>query len=219
MDVERGYERAVEACIGDLLQHVIVERHDQAAAGLALVREQDAGRCGFVVIDSGSNGHRPHAQIRMAGVVPIASVLRITGAHAATIEKVVPEAYIAESFEQAVSMSRRTAAPVATLEGDVLRGPHVVSGGARVESRGILATKGEIKELRERIADDRVELARLTEQTAVLEAAIAEGTGAVGALTAEQHRQDMAIVTHDAQLARTTDETTRLARKGEVIAL
>ena len=77
-------------------------------------------------------------------------MLRVTGAYAATIQQVLPEAYVAESFEQAVSMSRRTSAPVATLEGDVLRGPHVVSGGPRLESRGILATKGEIKELRER---------------------------------------------------------------------
>ena len=29
-----GYERAVEACLGDLLQHVVVRTHDQAAAGL-----------------------------------------------------------------------------------------------------------------------------------------------------------------------------------------
>ncbi len=57
VEVDSRYERAVEACLGDLLQHVIVERHDQAAAGLSLVREQDAGRCGFVVIDPGSNGY------------------------------------------------------------------------------------------------------------------------------------------------------------------
>ena len=36
LEVEPRYERAVEACLGDLLQHVIVERHDQAAAGLSI---------------------------------------------------------------------------------------------------------------------------------------------------------------------------------------
>ena len=47
-------EGAPAGLLGDLLQHVIVERHDQAAAGLSLVREHDAGRCGFVVIDPGN---------------------------------------------------------------------------------------------------------------------------------------------------------------------
>ena len=120
LDVDSRYERAVEACLGELLQHVIVERHDQAAAGLSLVREHDAGRCGFVVVDPGSNGYHPNQAMRMPGIVPVSDVLRILGPHAATIQKVVPEAYVADSFELAVSMSRQTSAPVATLDGDNL---------------------------------------------------------------------------------------------------
>src|SRR5258705_436644 len=136
LEVDKRYERAVEACLGDLLQHVIVERHDQAAAGLALVREHDAGRCGFVVIDPGSNGHHAREALRLPGVVPVSDVLRIAGPHATTIQNVIPEAYVAETFEQAVAVSRETTAPVATIGGDVFRGPHPVSGGARAEARG-----------------------------------------------------------------------------------
>ena len=219
LDVDSRYERAVEACLGDLLQHVIVERHDQAACGLALVREHDAGRCGFIVIDPGSNGFHPRDVIRMPGIVPLSDVLRVAGPHVATILKVVPEAYVAETFDQAVAMSRQTSAPVATLEGDVLRGPHVVCGGAKAESRGILATKREIKELRERTAAGRDELARLTDEAARLEIAIAQATSALAALTAEQHRQDVAIVAQQAQVARAAEEALRLSRKAEVIAL
>ena len=49
LDVDRRYERAVEACLGDLLQYILVDGHEQAAAGLSLVRAGAAGRCGFVV--------------------------------------------------------------------------------------------------------------------------------------------------------------------------
>ena len=219
LNVDRRYERAVEACLGDLLQHVIVERHDQAEAGLALVREQDAGRCGFVVIDPGSNGFHPNEMIHMAGVVPVSDVLRVSGPHVATIMKVVPEAYVADTFEQAVAMSRRTAAPVATLDGDVLRGPHIVSGGAKAESRGILATKREIKELQGRIEGDRGGLARMTEDAARLEIAIAEAASALEALTTEQHRQQMAVVGHESAVAHAVEEAERLARKTEVVVL
>ena len=219
LDVDSRYERAVEACLGDLLQHVIVERHDQAASGLALVREHDAGRCGFVVIDPGSNGYHPRDVIRMPGIVPLWDVLRIAGPHVATIQNVVPEAYVAETFDQAVAMSRQTSAPVATLEGDVLHGPHVVCGGAKAESRGILATKREIKELRERTVAGRDELARLTEEAGRIEIAVAQATSALTALTAERHRQDVAIVAQEAQVARAAEDAVRLSRKAEVIAL
>ena len=219
LEVDSRYERAVEACLGELLQHVLVERHDQAAAGLSLVREHDAGRCGFVVIDPASNGHHPREALRIPGIVPVGDVLRIIGPHAATIEKVIPEAYIADTFHQAVAMSLETSAPVATIDGDVFRGPHLVSGGAKVESRGILATKREIKELRERVAAEREALARLGEDVAALDITIAQGVSAIAALNAEQHRQEKEIVGYDAQLARVAEDTLRLARKADAIAL
>ena len=49
LDVDPRYERAVEAVLGDLLQHVVVDHQAQAHAGFALVRSQGAGRCGFIV--------------------------------------------------------------------------------------------------------------------------------------------------------------------------
>src|SRR5688572_24700592 len=219
LEVDSRYERAVEACLGELLQHVIVERHDQAAAGLSLVREHDAGRCGFVVVDPGSNGYHPREALRAPGIVPVSEVMRLQGPHVVTISKVIPEAYVADTFEQAVSFSRQTSAPVATLEGDVLRGPHLVSGGAKVESRGILATRREIKELRERVAADRQMLTRLTNEAGQLEITIAQATSAIAALVAEQHRQEKDVVGYAAQLSRSDEEVVRLSRKAEVIAL
>ena len=229
LEVDSRYDRAVEAALGDLLQHVIVERHEQAAAGLALVREQEAGRCGFVVIGgdlspeggghttASGNGAESGIGLQAEGVLAVADVLRISGPHADTIRRVVPEAYIADSFDRAVALTRHTTAPVVTIEGDVLRGTHLVSGGAKVESRGILATKREIKELRERIATERESLARLVEETSTLELAIAQATSAIAGLQAEQHRQEKEIVGHEAQLARAAEEATRLARKGDVL--
>jgi len=219
LEVDSRYERAVEACLGDLLQYVIVDRHDQAAAGLSLVREQDAGRCGFVVVDPGSNGYHPREMLRAPGIVPVSDVLRVQGPHAITISKVLPEAYVADSFGQAVDFSRQTTATIATLDGDVLRGPHLVTGGTKVESRGILATRREIKELRERVTTERDVLVRLTAEAAHLELTIAQATGAIASLQEEEHWQEKAIVAHEGQLARSDEETLRLTRKADVIAL
>lgn len=219
LEVDGRYERAVEACLGELLQHVIVERHDQAAAGLSLVREQKAGRCGFVVIDPGSNGYHPHTALSIPGLTPVSNLLRINGPHQLTIQKVLPEAYVAESFEQAVAVSRQTSVPVATVAGDVFRGSHLVTGGTTSEARGILQTKREIKELRERVALDQQALVRLGEEVSALQFTVTETTSAIAALTAEQHRQEVAAVGFDAQLARAEETRVRLERKGESIEL
>ena len=241
LEVEAGYERAVEACLGDLLQHVVVERAEHAAAGFQLVREAGAGRCGFLVTEAveaparvgffaarmsvtgdaglaGADMHLSSGARVPDGVVALSSVVRVNGPFASAIRQAIGEAGIAQSYDGAAAASRLTPLAIATLEGDVFRGPHLVSGGGRAESRGILETKREIKELRDRIAADREALMRLAQETAELEATMAHAANAIAALNAEHHKQEKAVVGHDAQLQHATDEETRLAQKSEQLA-
>src|SRR6185503_13110211 len=103
--------------------------------------------------------------------------------------------------------SARTAAGVSgggavivTAEGHVFHGATVVEGGVRAESRGILATKREIKELRERGAEDRASVDRLRERIVGVDVVIAGAESAIMSLNAELHRQEKATVGFDLQL-------------------
>ena len=219
LDVDRRYERAVEACLGDLLQYILVDGHEQAAAGLSLVRAGAAGRCGFVVAGGVVADAAAPVWSHVPGVIAVSDAVRISGPYAAALRVVLTESYIAETFEQAVAFARVSDAPVATLEGDVLRGAHLVSGGARVEARGILATRREIKELGERTHAERKMLVRAADEIVRLEASITAAAGSLAALQGEQHEREKALVGFDAQLARAADETVRQARKADMIAL
>ena len=223
IEVEPRYERAVEAHLGDLLQHVLVHRHEHAAAGLALVRRENAGRCGFVIV-SGEPGAAGAAGAMTAtdamvpeGAVMLSSVVRVAPEHEAAIRSVLGDALIVDGFEPAKELALSTPLPVATLEGDVLRGPHLVTGGSKAESRGILATKREIKELRERVTSDRDALDRLLEETAGFEQAIAHATAAIAGLSAELHRQEKEIVGVEAQLQRATADEGRVAQRRALV--
>ncbi len=219
VEADSRYERAVEACVGDVLQHVLVDRHEQAEAGLSLVREHQAGRCGFVVLGDSVDEPAPRGAALSGMARLLTDVVRVTGPYARTIARVLPEAYIAETFAEALEAARSTDVPVATLDGDVVRGRHLVSGGARAESRGILSTRREIKELRERVAIEREALSRLSGEVSVFEAAIAQSTAAITALSAEHHLQEKTLVGVDAQLGRAADEVVRLERKTDLIAV
>src|SRR3989442_65153 len=102
---------------------------------------------------------------------------------------------------------------VEKLAGEVFHGPALVSGGTRAEARGILETKREIKELRDRIAVERGALTRLAQETTELEAAIAQASNAITALDAEHHKHEKAIVGYESQLQHARDEETRLAQR------
>src|SRR5213078_2910214 len=60
-------------------------------------------------------------------------------------------------------------------------------------------------------------LARLAEETAALDTTIAQALSAIDALAAEHHKQEKAIVAHEARLQQTSDEAGRIAQKLEVL--
>ncbi|HEX6163153.1 MAG TPA: AAA family ATPase [Vicinamibacterales bacterium] len=251
IEVEPRYERAVEACMGDLLQHILVERLEHVAAGLQLIRKEDAGRCGFIVgkpnedteiqvlttegtegggfvssfrsmfggtspggVDSGGGLQQYSAP---SGAVPLSSVVRIGGPFPRAIQAVMGGALIAESFEAASRIAQTVQDPVVTLEGDVFRGKHVVTGGDKSESRGILATKREIKELREKIHESTGALERLIAETAGFDQAMAHATAAIAGLTDEIHRQEKSIVGVQAQAERANDDEARLQQRVDLV--
>ncbi len=220
LEVEPGDERAVEACLGDLLQHVLVRGHDEALRGLALVRDQNAGRCGFLVVDAEGSEQpsAPAGTAPVAGLRPMASVVRIAGPHASAIQRAIGQAWLATSFPHAVSAATASDLPVVTPEGDVFRGAHLVSGGVRAEARGILSTKREIKELRDRSAGLHGTLQHLGEQTAAAEATIAMLSQAIAELTSAAHSQEKAIVGLEAAVTKALETRDRLGRKAEVLA-
>src|SRR4029453_684424 len=99
LDVDKGYERAVEACLGDLLQHVVVQSHAAAAAGLEFVRTNDAGRVGFLVANA-SVGSVAVA-VLPESLAPLLDVVRITGPAAEAIRATVVTTAIARDFDSA----------------------------------------------------------------------------------------------------------------------
>jgi chromosome segregation protein len=218
LDVDRRHERAVEACLGELLQHVVVHTHEQAAAGLRFANANQAGRVGFVVIGdvvSGVSG----AQAPTGEVVSLADVVQVTGPAADAIRSAISTAWIAPDLAAARRAADVTSAPVATLEGEVLRGPHVLQGGARAEARGILTTKREIKELRDRAETQRAGVERLREQVSSLDVVIAAAESAITSMQAEMHRQEKAIVGYELQAGAARDASERVSRKQEQIAV
>jgi chromosome segregation ATPase len=130
----------------------------------------------FAASDAATAGHgATHA----AHSHTLDSVLRVNGRYAQAIRRALGQVVIVDTFDEAGTVSAQlgTSAAVATRAGDVFRGGHLVSGGGRDEGHGILVTKREIKELREKLAADQESLHTLTDQRAAREAC--RGSGVV----------------------------------------
>ncbi len=217
LEVDAGFERAVETCLGELLQYVVVERAEHAAAGLELVREHRAGRCGFVVasVQGIEDTEAGKPQSPGAGLRHVSSVVKVTGPYAATIRRVIGDGWIADSYAAAAESSRESSSPVATIAGELFRGPHLISGGIPAEARGILETRRAIKDLQARLDVDRDTLTRLTDEALAIEQTIVQASQAIEAHVAEQHRHEKAIVGYEAQVRRADEDQARQAQQRE----
>ena len=228
VETDRPFERAVEAALYDLLQHVVVAGYGQAAAGLQFVRERRAGRCGFLVVGEASTSTVPEPEVATAvgasqspghPLVPLASVVRVSGPARPAIARSIEHIWIAESFDQGAAHAGQVGEVIVTLEGDIFRGPHLVIGGTPEEARGILATKREIKELRTQTSVAREELGRVSEELATLETRIAQADTAVSALGTERHRQEKLLVGLELQVSNADEATERLQRRRALLAV
>ena len=216
LDVEPGYERAVEACLGDLLQYVLVPRADNALAALEIVSDARVGRCGVLVVEpeQATAYRQPPAA---SGLIPIDDVVRIQGPYGSAIRRAIGGMWMSESLDAALAAARHDTSPIATRNGEVVRGPNVISGGLGHDAHGILAVRGEIKELRGRIAHEREGLTQCATEVAALETSIAQALSALDALNAEQHRHEKAIVALELQMQRATEDADRLQKKCGVV--
>jgi chromosome segregation protein len=222
VEVDQEYERAVDASLGDFLQHVVVRTHADAAAGLQFVRERAAGRVGFVVAsvpESLVPGPESLASSASLAVPRLSSLVRVTGPAAEAIRSLIPVVHVLHTRDEAKALATETGGIAVTRDGEVFRGPHRVEGGARDEARTILTTKREIKELRERADAEDAALVRLLAEAVGLDMTIAAAESAIAALQAELHRQEKGVVGYDLQVTTAGDAAERVSRKQEQIAL
>jgi chromosome segregation protein len=219
LQVERSFERAVDALLGDLLQHVIVDRAADVRTAFGLLAEHNAGRCGFVVLENAKGPATPEPPLVVPpGTQALANVVRATGTHANIVSRVIGRALIADSFDAARDLAKTVSVPVAAKTGEVFRGAWLVQGGSRLDVRGILESRAEMLSLRDDVQTMGAEAQKLTVEVTALDAARPAAESSLAALVADHHTQEKAIVGFEARVARASDDLARMSRRLDVVA-
>ena len=208
LEVERADERAVEACLGDLLQFVVVPSRSDALAGVALAASKNAGRCGFLIAAVPA---APAAVPAAPGLRPLAEVATVSGPGAAVVERLLRRRWLAPSIERATAAAETIQDPIVTPAGVVVRGADVVEGGGKPAAHGLLTARREIKELRARVVSERAAVDRLKAAVAASEAGAGREASALRAAHADEHAIEKDLVGLEMQRTRLAEERSRLA--------
>jgi chromosome segregation protein len=170
LEPEAAFQAAVEAALGDALQHILVANPEDALALATDLREKGAGRSGFIPLASipaAPPATRPTGDRLLDHVTVRPGFEAVCGALLGHVE-------VARSLPEAAALwhadgRRRT---LVTAAGEMVMPEGILIGGSRDDSAGILAKKREIRELGSRIAALDNRLASARERQKVLEHAV-----------------------------------------------
>jgi chromosome segregation protein len=227
VDTDPSYESAVEDYLNDPLQYILVDDLENAVENVERVKRIGAGKCTFMTLRNGHNGHSDADREAIVGEGVIGyldDLLRMREDVKRAFERALPE-YASTVMVNDLQTAFRVAethhdASFLTLSGESYVPRGVLSAvGERKSMAGFLALKREKRELqsklgslRGRIESTKAELAHLKqERDAIIEQ--------LKAMALESRKLDVETVVIQHQVSRLEGEIGRLDQTESVAAL
>ena len=217
IQVEPPYEKAVEAVLADKLQYVITMTKDDAAAAVRYLKEKARGIGSFAPLDdliySRKEGKTDSKFIPLRNFVTTSKEIE------PLINDILNNTVLVDDVPTALNALGKHGGThcFVTPEGDVLDQRGVITGGRLSHtSRGLLARKREIVDLKKEVAHNKRTFEDLSFQLEDILAAIEENNSALQRLTDEKWscRDDMSDVDKILfRLGQELDQSQKLSRK------
>jgi len=166
----KEHEAAVEAALGERLQHIVVEDIDVARRCVGLLASGDAGRASLIPLSSFSpNGRNAEPLLAAEGVMGKAiDMVRCAERYRPIADALLGTTIVVDSLDNAliVASSLETHHDIVTLKGEVVSSLGIITAGNAGHGRGLIGRKNEIEELtasiREMTAASEAEGTRIT---------------------------------------------------------
>ncbi len=164
INVKSGYELAVQAVLGDIVQAVIVSDHGAAGNVIDVLRNQDKGRAVFII----KSYFKSVQTNRRDGLTPLLDVIEAKDTEIFSVfQALLNDVYVVSSLHEAYRIAD-TGATAVTMSGDVVK-PGIIYGGSEGTIRGgILDRRSELERLKKELEDISAELRRYEDNKSML---------------------------------------------------
>ncbi|NJL58414.1 MAG: hypothetical protein HC887_00940 [Desulfobacteraceae bacterium] len=146
---QTGYETAVEAVLGELLQYIIVRDRDTGFDAIDFLKTQAKGRSGFIAASS-VRKIQTAADIRATtgGCPYLMNFVSVKTGFENVADAMLGNVLVAETREQALTaLNGNSNLSVVTKDGEVITAQGILIGGSPDSLSGILSKKQELREL------------------------------------------------------------------------
>ena len=163
VETDPPYETALSAVLGDRLQYVVVESHNEGVEAIDYLKQAARGRSSFIPLAVRVSEETPEMP-RGEGVIgPLLNQIRFSDDHRKIVRYLMSDVVLVQDIRSALRIweSGETSHTFVTLGGEVVDPSGVITGGLGGDAdSSLIAQKRRIKELKEEIAARHEELIR-----------------------------------------------------------
>ncbi|MDP3803985.1 MAG: hypothetical protein Q8Q87_00370, partial [Candidatus Omnitrophota bacterium] len=193
--VEKGFEEAVSALLGDDAQVIITEKDSDIVSIVSYLKENNLGKASFVSLEMlGRMRRGPGAESRGTELSPLKNFVRIESRLAAVCEHFFTDVYLADSIEECMKLYDGSGNRFITKSGAMLDNGKVSGGSASETGESLLIGR------KERLEDLKTELNNMEVEIAALGASRDSKTeenisyaGEISALEEKLHSEDIGL--------------------------
>lgn len=225
IETDPVYECVVESVLGERLQHIVVENHEESVKAIDYLKANGSGRSSFIPLHL-----KPHPlkavsaplpeEVAREGGVALLDVVKVKEEYSAIASYLFGDVWVVPTLEQAIKLWNRDSIwkTLVSLDGEVLHPSGVVTGGSKEQiGSGTFHRKREIRDLTQSTKELREELASLEESEARISCALQELEESLSALAQALHRQEIEIVSQTKELDQCQGERKHWLQQMEVL--
>ncbi|MBI4948612.1 MAG: chromosome segregation protein SMC [Deltaproteobacteria bacterium] len=216
IETNPGFEKAVEAVLGDRLQFIIVESQKEGIDAIEFLKSTSSGRGSFVPVQNLRSSSPVPAQgnADFPGVRELIREVRIKDGYESVAGYLLGDTLVAESLQAALALWNQNDLyrAIVTLDGDVIDAQGVITGGSSVSTDGILQKRGEIKSLRQTTDRLSADSAACEASLKSIETDIAGTKTLLDECRERIHSIDIERVNAESELRRSNAEYARLSK-------
>ncbi len=198
-------EVAVEAALGDRLGGILVNKAEVGVRAIEYLKETSAGRSAFVPYkgEAVETHQAPPIAVGDGVLGAMVDLVSIDDEYKAVASSLLGQVVVVETLAKALELRKLgTTQLLVTLDGDIVDGRGVVSGGSNdAKGASILAQKREIRELDEIVESLDKELASASAHFLSTKNELVQVTKALEALRNDRHDGELAMTAHEKDLA------------------
>ncbi|HSR10827.1 MAG TPA: chromosome segregation protein SMC, partial [Thermodesulfobacteriota bacterium] len=220
IETEPKYEGVVESVLGEKLQHVIVQNHEESMKAIEYLKANGSGRSSFIPLRIKENPLFSSGLAPDGKVTPLLDVIRVKEEFSQLAHHLFGDVWIVPDLRDAIDLWNKDSIwkTLVTLDGEVLHPSGVVTGGSRDQiASGTFHRKREIRDLSKSTADLRAEIASLEASQETLAGEIRQFESAIEALTRSLHQEELSIVSEAKELDQGETEGRRIRQQIETL--